>query len=137
MYVRNNYLRNDNWNAIASYDAVYVEVQVFYRNRSIIQLRDEAAYVEVRVLSIKENNVQLIYVAVYVEVQVLSRNKNTVHLFVHCFPLWHIFYSHLDIVNRGFIYWAMFTIWTKWWKLDLLYSFIMRHYVIAHVISDK
>jgi hypothetical protein len=25
MYVRNNYLRNDNWNAIASYD---VEVQV-------------------------------------------------------------------------------------------------------------
>ena len=61
MHVRNNYLRNDNWNAIASYD---VEVQVLDRNRSIIQLRDEAAYVEVRVLSIKENTVQLIYVAV-------------------------------------------------------------------------
>jgi hypothetical protein len=49
------------YNRLASYD---VEVQVLDRNRSIIQLRDEAAYVEVRILSIKENTVQLIYVAV-------------------------------------------------------------------------
>ena len=99
MYVRDNYLRNDNLN-----DAVYVEFQVLDRNRSIVQVRYEAAYVEVRALSIKESTVQLIYVAVYVEVKVLSRNMNAVHLFVHCIPQWHIFYSHLDIVYRMFDY---------------------------------